>query len=128
MNNLNKISRSKKNEKELLKELALTFDSLPNPELLEKIELLAPGTAEQVIKNRIDESKHRREMEMWQQSMYWKCKGFGYLCSMAATLIFPTLTFLLIKDNHPVAGSTFGSATLIAVISLFLNGAANKSE
>ncbi|MDD9138667.1 DUF2335 domain-containing protein [Fructobacillus sp. CRL 2054] len=102
--------------------LSVSKGPIPNPEVLEKIEKLAPGSTEKIIKDTIVESEHRRHLEMLEQQKYWKFKAYGHLTALLIALAMIAATFGLVYLEHPVAGSIFGTATFLSAIGIFMDG------
>lgn len=95
---------------------------LPHERTLEAYERIVPGAAKMIFANFEGQGKHRRNIETF--AMKWgTIRAFaGLACGLIVTLLFLWASYLLIKDDHDVAGTILGAVDLVGLIAVFVHG------
>lgn len=101
---------------------------IPPPALLAKYAEIIPNGAERILKMAENQSAHRQYIEKWAVIGGTILSYFGVLC--AAIIAFGTLYFgfQLIRDQHTIPGSIFGTAGLGGLVIAFIYGTRSRKE
>ncbi|MBS9336418.1 DUF2335 domain-containing protein [Fructobacillus papyrifericola] len=107
---------------------SLSLGPLPNSQELERLEKIAPGSAEKIIDDIMAESDHRRSLEKKEQKEYWHSRKSGNRAALFVAVAMIGCTFSLVYFGHPIAGTLFGGTTFLSVVGMFINGKDEQSE
>lgn len=106
---------------EVMATLEMYSGPLPHPSILKQYQDLYPQAAEEIIKNGLAESKHRRRLE---NSRVWT----KLLLSAVALMVFATLSYLflkwsvdLIKTGYKIIGTIFGGGSFLMILGTLLS-------
>lgn len=92
---------------------------ISHPKVLEGYDKLDPGSAKRIINNGIEESIHRRKMEVITLKHITRSFYFRFILAFILAILFGLGSFYLVLNNHPIIGSTFVGATLISIVIIF---------
>ncbi len=119
LDNLKGLNEEQKTE--VMATLEMYSGPLPHPSILKQYKDLYPQAAEEIIKNGLAESKHRRRLE---NSRVWT----KLLLSTFALAVFAVLSYLflkwsvdLIKAGYKVIGSIFGGGSFLMILGTLLS-------
>lgn len=119
LDNLKGLNEEQKTE--VMATLEMYSGPLPHPSILKQYKDLYPQAAEEIIKNGLAESKHRRRLE---NSRVWT----KLLLSTFALVVFAVLSYLflkwsvdLIKAGYKVIGSIFGGGSFLMILGTLLS-------
>lgn len=119
LDNLKGLNEEQKTE--VMATLEMYSGPLPHPSILKQYKDLYPQAAEEIIKNGLAESKHRRRLE---NSRVWT----KLLLSTFALVVFAVLSYLflkwsvdLIKTGYKVIGSIFGGGSFLMILGTLLS-------
>lgn len=119
LDNLKVLNEEQKTE--VMATLEMYSGPLPHPSILKQYKDLYPQAAEEIIKNGLAESKHRRRLE---NSRVW----IKLLLSTFALVVFAVLSYLflkwsvdLIKAGYKVIGSIFGGGSFLMILGTLLS-------
>ncbi|MDK7115611.1 DUF2335 domain-containing protein [Staphylococcus pettenkoferi] len=108
-----------KENQEMIATLEMYNGPIPHPKVLEGYDKLDPGSAKRIINNGIEESKHRRKMEVITLKYITRSFYFRFILAFILAILFGLGSFYLVLNNHPIIGSTFLGATLISIVIIF---------
>lgn len=101
---------------------------LPSPEMLLQYEQTHPGLANRIVAMAESEQQHRHHLETKNvEGMIGKDKR-GQVLAFLITCLITMISAFLIYAGHPILGSLFGGATLVALVSLFLGGKQRQNK
>lgn len=119
LDNLKGLDEEQKTE--VMATMEMYSGPLPHPSILKQYKDLYPQAAEEIIKNGLAESKHRRRLE---NSRVWT----KLLLSAFTLVVFAVLSYLflkwsvdLIKAGHKVIGSIFGGGSFLMILGTLLS-------
>lgn len=108
-----------KENQEMIATLEMYNGPIPHPKVLEGYDKLDPGSAKRIINNGIEESKHRRKMEVITLKYITRSFYFRFILAFILAILFGLGSFYLVLNNYPIIGSTFLGATLISIVIIF---------
>ena len=111
---IDKLEKLPTDEKaDILATLEMYSGPIPHPSILEAYQKLYPNAAEEIIKNGIEESNHRRYLENARQRRRGRLAWVVLIGVIVITMLFLFLSFELIMNNHEVIGSVFAGTTFL---------------
>ncbi|CAM3019921.1 DUF2335 domain-containing protein [Staphylococcus argensis] len=117
-----------KENQEMIATLEMYNGPIPHPKVLEGYDKLDPGSAKRIINNGIEESKHRRKMEVITLKHITRSFYFRFILAFILAILFGLGSFYLVLNNHPIIGSTFVGATLISIVIIFTGEILNPKK
>lgn len=108
-----------KENQEMIATIEMYNGPIPHPKVLEGYDKLDPGSAKRIINNGIEESMHRRKMEVITLKHITRSFYFRFILAFILAILFGLGSFYLVLNNHPIIGSTFVGATLISIVIIF---------
>lgn len=96
--------------------------ALPEPTVLGQYAEILPGFARQVLDAAREEVEHRRRLERAESQR----QRLGQVFALIVALSFLVAGFALVSEGHDVAGTVLGTADLVALVTAFLLGRANR--
>lgn len=94
---------------------------LPAPEDLAHYEHVCPGAAERIVAMAERQADHRQSMESDHLKLEYRLQSRGQWLAIAALIAMLVLIGYTFYIGQPIAASVLGSATIIAVVGMFLN-------
>ena len=95
---------------------------LPPPAVLRDFNDIVDGSANQIIQMAVKEQDHRHAMEDKALSGPIDAEKRGQQMAFLLCAIMIIGTVVLVLRGHPVAGTAFGGATIVALAVAFLRG------
>lgn len=105
---------------QVMQKLEMFSGPIPAPHILKQYDEMDPGAAKQIIDNGVEESKHRRQMEIEMLEISkkrgirrdWMGFGIGIISIFVGA-------FLIYKD-HYVVGTIFSGISILGLVGQFL--------
>lgn len=101
---------------------------LPSPDMLQEYENTHPGLADRIVTMAESEQQHRHQLETKNVEGIIKKDTRAQIIAFLITCLITMTSALLIYTGHPVLGSLFGGATLVALVSLFLGNKQRETK
>lgn len=126
---IDEVDKLPEGERQLVtRQLELYQGDLPHPDILQGYNNLYPKAAEEIIKNGIAESDHRRNMDKKFLDSQIHAHYLGQILAFTFGLILVLGSIYLILTDHPVAGGVLTSATLLGAMGIFTNQSNSDSK
>ena len=126
---IDEVEKLPEEEKQLVtRHLEVYQGDLPHPDILHGYNQLYPKAAEEIIKNGIAESEHRRMMDNKFLSSQVHAHYFGQILAFIFGLVLVIGSIYLIRTDHPLAGGVLTGTTLLGALGIFTNQNNNKNE
>ncbi|MFT8465282.1 MAG: DUF2335 domain-containing protein [Liquorilactobacillus satsumensis] len=115
-------------QEQAIAKLEMYSGPIPHPDILKKYDDIDPGAAKLIIDNGVEESKHRRKMEIdameYSQKDVKRRDWMGFVLGILGILIGAFLIWL----GHTVTGSIFSGVSLVMLVGLFLGKSENDNQ
>lgn len=113
---------------EMIATLEMYKGPIPHPKILEGYNNLDPGAAKKIIDNGINESNHRRNIEIKTMNHIARSFYFRFILAFILALFFGCASFYLILEGHTIIGSVFAGVTLISILGIFTGENTNNTN
>lgn len=116
LDQIQKSEMPKETKKEIMAYLEMYSGPIPLPDILEGYPKLYPNAAKEIINNGVEESRHRRRLEVARQKRRGWLAWTSLIVVSIVTILCICISAFLVMQRHSVAGSIFGG---IGVFTLF---------
>lgn len=126
---IDEVEKLPEEEKQLVtRHLEVYQGDLPHPDILHGYNKLYPKAAEEIIKNGIAESQHRRVMNEKFLASQVHAHYFGQILAFFFGLVLVIGSIYLMRTDHPIAGGVMTSTTLLGALGIFTNQKSDKND
>lgn len=101
---------------------------LPPPNLLSQYDKVIPNGAERIFNSFEEQTKHRQKLESKLIESQVKRAERGQILGFILAILALCIAGVLIFFDHNLAGTLFGSVTVISLVGYFVTGHLKKSK
>jgi uncharacterized membrane protein len=101
---------------------------IPPPELLTKYDEIISNGADRILKMAENQSGHRQYIEKWAVIGGTILSYVGVLCAGIIALGALYIGYLLIREQHAIPGTIFGSGGVVGLVTAFIYGTRSRRE
>lgn len=128
LNQMNRLGLNSDKKETLISTIEMYSGPIPHPTILAGYQSLYSDASKEIIQNGIEESKHRRKLEIARQKRRGRLAWVA-MCSMVVSiLVFMIGSFVLVMNGNEIVGGIFGGGSFISLVSILNSSINNLSK